>query len=526
MSGKKWYLFILLFPAIAFTLGIYFQVKYLESMHRMRNEQFSTLVKTALAETMQEVEKDAITRFTYELITKEGERRRLGQLIEGKNTDSSYTDPLFKLHEWNLLLQSSRFATWPRSMVHDTLLNVNVLSDYPDEEQQRLVNAFFYYSERLTEVVLNSIIGLDNDIRPLEMRIDCEVLESKLNETLRGGDIREPFIYRIYDHNGEVFKSNDENLNIQCEENQIVRRTLFEGQLFNRHYAGYIELCFPYHKDYMNPNQYATFSIVMMASFILLMAVLLILFSRQVVFLKNRKNFVNNLTHELKTPLTSIMLATDMLEETSALEKTPSQERIYNVLKSETKRLSYIVEKVLQFTLVDERKVRFYPKNVDIREILEDIKTVYSIKCDTLGGSMTLSLEAENMEIYVDKLHFQNVLFNLMDNAVKYRKMDEPIELTVRCYNRNRNSVTISVIDNGIGISRMDQKRIFKQYYRVETGNVHNVKGFGLGLSYVQRTVIAMGGTVEVESKKGVGTTMSVTFPLTKVEKRRKKSNE
>ena len=220
------------------------------------------------------------------------------------------------------------------------------------------------------------------------------------------------------------------------------------------------------------------------------------------------------------------MLATDMLEETSALEKTPSQERIYNVLKSETKRLSYIVEKVLQFTLVDERKVRFYPKNVDIREILEDIKTVYSIKCDMLGGSMTLSLEAENMEIYVDKLHFQNVLFNLMDNAVKYRKMDEPIELTVRCYNRNRNSVTISVIDNGIGISRMDQKRIFKQYYRVETGNVHNVKGFGLGLSYVQRTVIAMGGTVEVESKKGVGTTMSVTFPLTKVEKRRKKSNE
>ena len=104
--------------------------------------------------------------------------------------------------------------------------------------------------------------------------------------------------------------------------------------------------------------------------------------------------------------------------------------------------------------------------------------------------------------------------------------MDEPIELTVRCYNRNRNSVTISVIDNGIGISRMDQKRIFKQYYRVETGNVHNVKGFGLGLSYVQRTVIAMGGTVEVESKKGVGTTMSVTFPLTKVEKRRKKNNE
>ena len=266
-----------------------------------------------------------------------------------------------------------------------------------------------------------------------------------------------------------------------------------------------------------------------MVLFLILTAVAMLLFSRQIAFSKNRKNFVNNLTHELKTPLTSIMLASDMLENSIGTDekKTPKQERIFNVLKSETKRLSFIVEKVLQFTLVDEGKVRFYPIAVNVQEILEDIYTVYDIKCRQLGGAVTLSMELDHPVINVDKLHFQNTVFNLMDNAVKYRKESEPIQIGVRCYAQEPQSVTISITDNGIGIGRSDQKRIFNQYYRVETGNVHNVKGFGLGLSYVQRTVTAMGGKIEVESRKGVGTTMRITFPAyTEADKPNKEANE
>ena len=514
-------------------------------MYRVRNEQFTTLVRTALAETMQDVEKDAVARFTYELIREDERHRTRNHMLGQSEEDSLLYDPLAKLHQWNMLLQSSQFARCPRDQVYDTLLNNSVLVGYPDEMQQRLVNAFFYYSERLTDVVLHSIISLDNDVRPLENRIDFNVLEFKLNEALRGVDINEPYVYRVYDHTGKIFGTNDPKHNqlhhsdentgdkngsgAHYRQEQTVRRNLFEGLLLNQRYAGYIEVCFPNHQGFVDPNLYATFSVSLMLLFLILTAVAMLLFSRQIAFSKNRKNFVNNLTHELKTPLTSIMLASDMLENSIGTdeEKTPKQERIFNVLKSETKRLSFIVEKVLQFTLVDEGKVRFYPIAVNVQEILEDIYTVYDIKCRQLGGAVTLSMDLDHPVIKVDKLHFQNIVFNLMDNAVKYRKESEPIQIDVRCYAKEPQSVTVSITDNGIGIGRSDQKRIFNQYYRVETGNVHNVKGFGLGLSYVQRTVTAMGGKIEVESRKGVGTTMRITFPAyTEADKPNKEANE
>jgi signal transduction histidine kinase len=187
----------------------------------------------------------------------------------------------------------------------------------------------------------------------------------------------------------------------------------------------------------------------------------------------------------------------------------------YSTIGDETKRLSFQVEKVLQISLLENEKAIMKFKEADVNTIIEDVVENFNIKVKSKGGSIESDLMATESLATVDELHFTNVIFNLLDNAVKYAKPDEPLHLVVRTRNNDDCSqLIIKIEDNGIGISKEHLKKIFEKFHRVPTGNVHNVKGFGLGLSYVNTIVKRLNGSISVRSEKEKGSEFELKFPL------------
>ena len=243
----------------------------------------------------------------------------------------------------------------------------------------------------------------------------------------------------------------------------------------------------------------------------------LIVIVRQKKLSAIKNDFINNMTHEFKTPIATISLAAQMLKDGAVTSAPDSVDRIATIIRDESKRLTFQVERVLQTALFTETRMKLKLKNININQLIEDLLPKFCLRVEDKGGQVFGHLDADQDEVVADEVHITNVISNLVDNAIKYCAKAPEISIYTR--NRDKN-VVISVIDNGIGIAKKDQKLIFERFYRVSTGNLHDVKGFGLGLSYVKKIVEAHGGHVEVESSPGKGSCFDIVLPLsTKKEK-------
>jgi signal transduction histidine kinase len=199
------------------------------------------------------------------------------------------------------------------------------------------------------------------------------------------------------------------------------------------------------------------------------------------------------------------------------VRKSPTMlQQISSVINDETKRLRFQVEKVLQMSMFEGRKATLKLTEVDANSVIYNIVNTFKLKVEKYGGHLTANLDAMDALVEVDEMHFTNVIFNLLDNAVKYRREEEPLQLTVSSRDLPGERLEIVVADNGIGISRDDQKKVFEKFFRVSTGNRHDVKGFGLGLAYVKKMVGELGGEITVESQLNVGTKFIIILPLLK----------
>jgi len=168
---------------------------------------------------------------------------------------------------------------------------------------------------------------------------------------------------------------------------------------------------------------------------------------------------------------------------------------------------------VLQMSMFDRKKSSFKKKHLDLNEMVESIANSFSLRVEHTGGKINVDIGAVDSDIYVDEVNFQNVIFNLMDNAVKYRKADEPVDIYLKTWNDDK-WLYLSVHDTGKGIKKDDLKKIFEKFYRVGTGNVHDVKGFGLGLAYVKKVVDLHDGEIKVDSEYGKGSTFTIKLPV------------
>jgi two-component system phosphate regulon sensor histidine kinase PhoR len=252
-----------------------------------------------------------------------------------------------------------------------------------------------------------------------------------------------------------------------------------------------------------------TFVLTAMLIGIFVFTILIILRQKKLSNIKN--DFINNMTHELKTPISTISLASQMLRDNTVTNTPKTIEHISGIIFQESKRLTTQVEKVLQMAVFNEGKLKLKFKEVNINHLINSIVLNFELRVKSKNGELITELNADPAIIRADDVHLTNVLFNLLDNAVKYSK-EEPI-ITISTELKDH-FLVISVKDEGIGIPKEHVSQIFERFYRVPTGNVHDVKGFGLGLSYVKIITEAHHGQIKVESTPNKGTKFMIYFPI------------
>lgn len=259
--------------------------------------------------------------------------------------------------------------------------------------------------------------------------------------------------------------------------------------------------------EFVSPWIYISIVVVLVLVFFAY-SILIILRQKRLSEIKN--DFINNMTHELKTPISTISLSSEMLLKNKGLNAEKISQYASIIFK-ENKRLEYQVEKVLNVAKLDRQKIVLEKEPFDFHEAFQDVKENFELNNADGNGQLILELHAGIHQLNVDSVHMTNVLFNLIDNACKYCQTD--VRITIRSENAGSQFI-FTVKDNGIGIKREHASMIFDKFYRVPTGNVHDVKGFGLGLFYVKLIVEAHGGKIEVKSAVGQGSTFKISLPI------------
>ena len=249
------------------------------------------------------------------------------------------------------------------------------------------------------------------------------------------------------------------------------------------------------------------FTIIITTAFFLSIRALL----KQKKLSEIKNDFINNMTHEFKTPLATISLAVDALKNEKVVNDTEKTGYFTGIIKEENKRMNKQVETILQAALLDKNEIQLNRKKLSAHEMINVALNNIELQVQEKGGTLEVHLDAEKDMILADEVHFTNLINNLLDNAVKYSKENLHLKLQTQ---KVRNHLIIKIEDNGIGMNKETLNRIFEKFYRAHTGNIHNVKGFGLGLSYVKTMVEAHRGTIKAESVLGKGSTFIVTMPL------------
>jgi two-component system phosphate regulon sensor histidine kinase PhoR len=256
-----------------------------------------------------------------------------------------------------------------------------------------------------------------------------------------------------------------------------------------------------------------TFSTVVLLVVIIFFSYTLFIILKQKRLSEIQKDFINNMTHEFKTPISTIAVSTQVLKDPGIIHQPERLLNYTTIIEKENNRLKQQVERVLQMARLDKEDIGLKKEVIDVHSIVQDAVKNTSHALEDKNGEVLLGLKAEHHLIEADKLHLTNVFHNLLDNAIKYSHESPRIEITSAA---NGGQLHIHVRDNGIGISAENQKRVFQKFFRVPTGNVHDVKGFGLGLSYVKTIIEAHKGNIRLDSELGKGCLFTITLPLIK----------
>ena len=253
------------------------------------------------------------------------------------------------------------------------------------------------------------------------------------------------------------------------------------------------------------------FTIIIIAAFYLTVRTML----RQKKLGEIKNDFINNMTHEFKTPIATISLAVDAMKNEKVLQDREKITYFSRIIKEENQRMNRQVETILKASQLEKQEVELNLKPAHVHEIIKEVADNFALQLQEKNGRAELLLNAENDMINADEVHFSNLINNLIDNAIKYSKENIPVFVKITTQSNGKN-LAIRVEDNGIGMNKETIKRVFERFYRAHTGNIHNVKGFGLGLSYVKTMIEAHHGEIKADSTLGKGSTFTIELPLKK----------
>ena len=494
---------------------LYLQLSYIEDMAKMKKEQFDESVNRALYQASRNLEMDETSRY-LEKDVNATERRAFQQdslSVDGLDGSIRHSHQFSVSADDGTVYSSFQLKTFemkpasvPKAMIMRK--DKNSLAE-ASKTMQEIVRKRYVYQKALLDEVIYSILYTASD-KPLKERVNFKLLDRDIHEELLNNGIDIPYHFTVSTADGrEVYRCPD-----YTDEGKEYSYTqsLFQNDPPSK--MGIVRIHFPEISSYifsgvrfMIPS--IVFTCVLLITFIFTIAIIF----RQKRYSEMKNDFVNNMTHELKTPIASISLAAQMLNDDSVNKSESMMKHLGGVIADESKRLRFLVEKVLQMSMFDKKDAVFKKKEMDLNELLENIANSFSLRVEHTGGKIMMDIGAVDSAIYVDEVHFSNMIHNLMDNAVKYRNPDKPLELMLKTWNDEKH-LYFSIQDNGMGIKKENLKKIFDKFYRVHTGNKHDVKGFGLGLAYVKKVVDLHQGEIKAESELGKGTKFTVSLPV------------
>ena len=373
--------------------------------------------------------------------------------------------------------------------------------------------ALYNVAEKILEFNGNELPN-ENPVRQISSRyfivdindiIDASILEHYLKTEFEYSNIQIDYEYAIYDCETDNMVFGHYINPAEEEQNKIRKFQKYDE------FTYYFGIMFPSKSLYI----LNTMNIWMFSSFVLFMAVVFFAYAIFIILRQKRlseiqKDFINNMTHEFKTPISTIGISARVLSDPEIANDPNRLANYAAIISDQNRRLENQIEKVLQVARIEKNKLNLKLEEIDLHQLIHSVAKNFKLNIEDLKGEINLEFNADINKVFADKLHLNNVIYNLVDNAIKYSR-DNPI-VNISTTN-NQNNVTVEIKDNGIGIEKKYINKIFDKFFRVPVGNVHNVKGFGIGLNYIKNIINAHKWKMEIESSPGKGSSFKIIIP-------------
>ncbi|MBP6323907.1 MAG: HAMP domain-containing histidine kinase [Chitinophagales bacterium] len=491
---------LILFTSVLLFLGLFgigiVQIFWLKGAIKSREQDFDKAVFEAMNDMSTKIEDLTYHPIVSKMINSQkvhtnDEGEIIIEMSEGIDIENEYSNQDEPAHVYNK--KSNRY---------------NDVSPLFQEPSARTENSFPIEIDNLQEFMAQQMTSL----QPITEILDTSKLKEIIDASLKAHGIKTLFRYGVTEYAPNNFVLLSKNAPLSELFRTPYSVDLFRRSMFDE--SKKLKLLFPDRKKFL----YSSMSpMILSSSIFFLMVVAAFILSFQIIF-KQKKlsdmktDFINNMTHELKTPIATISIASEMLKDNSISQSKDNREKYASIIFDENKRLYNHVEQVLQIARLEKGELQLNLDDRDLHTIISTTASRFNLILEEMNGKIELNLNAEHSILKVDEMHFTNVINNLIDNAVKYN--DKSPLIKINTFNIIT-GIQIEVQDNGVGLSKEDQQKVFEKFYRVSKGNVHDTKGFGLGLSYVQSIVEKHNGKVWVESKLKEGSKFIIQLPVT-----------
>ena len=527
-------LFILLVVLMSVSLiGIIFvQGYWIKQSVEDKEEQFTNMVTEVLNKVTEKIEKRELGDYTSELLKIRdsiGGQARTPELLKNiffMERDMNSNEITYYSHgilEENYNVPSTFFDNSNFGMGSDSA----VLKNYTSIRNKTIFKEDFGLDGRsnvltpiqkvekiggltaMDKVAYEDVFKESAKLKPIHQRVTKQEIELLLDQELKNRNINTEYQYGIYSR-GLPTKVKSRKFKIS-NGNKIYKYPIFKDSEGESNFTLLVN--FPAKKKFLIQTILPMAILSLLFTLVIVIAytsaIYQILKQKQISEIKS--DFINNMTHEFKTPIATINLAVEAIRNPKIIEDKEKVERYLNMIKEENKRMHAQVENVLRISKLEKKQLDISKDRVDVHDIIHDAMAHVELIVADRGGYINLHLDADNSEVLANDMHFTNVIVNMLDNAIKYSPEAPKIDVYTE---RVNNYIIIKVKDQGAGMSKAVLKKVFEKFYREHTGNIHNVKGHGLGLAYVKRIIEDHQGEVYGESEKGKGSTFFVKLPL------------
>ena len=521
--NKKLFTLLIILMSLSLAGIIFVQWYWINNSVQSNKEQFTFNVKQVLLETSREIQQNEVNRY-YARYQKVSDSIGRGLFHKANYSEFLYSRKDNQINEVFIYSNGIIEADYKLSSsfldhnLSDTikvkrLFNQKILQRFtsgmdgiPFNKESKVID-FKNMAEYEKDSFEESIRDISSKI-PIHERISKKEIKYIISKELREREIKSTFEYGIYS-NGLATKVHSQDFVKESVSTYVV--PLFVDDISNNNYRLFVN--FPEKNIYVlsNIKGMAALSLIFTSIIILAYANALSQLFKQKQISQIKTDFINNMTHEFKTPIATINLALDAIKNPKIINDAEKVSRYLNIIREENKRMHAQVENVLRISKLEKNQLNLEKEYVNFHDIIEDAISHVALIVEDSGGYINTQFNASNTSILANDSHFVNVIVNILDNAVKYSTEQPKIEIITENVNGN---IILNITDKGSGISKSAQKQIFEKFYREHTGNIHNVKGHGLGLAYVKRVVDDHQGQIFVESEKGKGSTFTIKLKL------------